>query len=117
MNGCRTCGKSLSNRNRTGWCRQHYAAANNGGPEWSEKNRIRWHDTTQRDSILSAFRRYNATRLDWCPLEYRAEYNRLKRNLHFPANEARHIIEGMIASDLKLYLRTGRLPQTERMAA
>lgn len=116
MSGCKTCGKPLSRANRTGWCRQHYAAANNGGEKWASDNRARWADPVQRDRIVIGLRSAAAQKLAWCPIEYRAEYHRLKRVKHYSAGEARAMIEETIAQHMRAYLRTGKLQQT-RLAA
>lgn len=117
MSGCVTCGKQLSAVNRTGYCRQHYAAANNGGPRWVEDNIRRWADPEMRAKIMGPLQGYNRSRLAWCPLEYRGEYRRLTRIKHIAAPIARRMIEDMVAADLRSFQRTGRLPQQERMAA
>ena len=117
MIGCLTCDKTLSAVNRTGYCRQHYAAANNGGERWSEDNRRRWADPAMRERIVLGLRSRAAQRVAWCPLEYRAEYHRLKRVKHQTAKEARRMIEEMIAADRRTWDRTGRLPQQDRLAA
>lgn len=117
MSGCKTCGKPLSAVNRTGWCRQHYAAANNGGPRWSEDNLRRWADPVMRAKILVPLRAYNRERLAWCPLEYRDEYRRLTRIKHYGAKEARRMVKKLVAADLRRHLRTGAMPQQERLAA
>lgn len=117
MIGCVTCGKALSAVNRTGYCRQHYAGANNGGPKWAEDNRRRWADPVLRARIVTGLRSRAAQRVAWCPLEYRAEYHRLKRVKHYSAADARKLIEDMIAADLRRYQRDGALPQSSRAAA
>lgn len=114
---CKTCGKPLYRYNRTGWCRQHYAAANNGGKKWADDNRARWADPVMRERILIGLRSKAALLVAWCPLEYRGEYHRLKRVKHCSAAEARGMIEAMISADLRTHLRTGALPQQERLAA
>ena len=53
--------------------------------------------------------------LAWCPLEYRADYRRLKVVKGFTAAEARALIEDQIAHDLRRYAATGRLPQSARL--
>lgn len=115
--GCKTCGKPISKVNRTGWCRQHYAAANNGGDKWIVDNRARWADPVMRARIVIGLRSRSAQRIAWCPLEYRQEYHRLKRVKHCSAAEARAMIEDMMAADMRRHVRTGALPQQERLAA
>lgn len=117
MISCTTCGKLLSAVNRTGYCRQHYASANNGGPKWSADNRARWADPEMRAKIVVPLRAYNRERLAWCPLEYRDEYRRLTRVKHYFASQARQLVEDMIAADLRRHQRTGALPQSIRLAA
>jgi hypothetical protein len=112
---CLTCSKPLSAVNRTGYCRKHYGAANNG-PRTAEQNRRQWADPAIRVRLVESIRRYNRARVSWCPLEYRDEYHRLKRVKHCSAAEARRLIEEMIAADTARYARTGQLQQTRRAA-
>ncbi|UXO93976.1 hypothetical protein Pan3_54 [Pseudanabaena phage Pan3] len=55
--------------------------------------------------------------LAWCPVEYRGLYRELTNAKRVPATEARTLVEQQIERDRQTYLRTGRLPQSERMAA
>ncbi|WP_157073616.1 hypothetical protein [Sphingomonas soli] len=113
MSACKTCGKQLSAVNRTGWCRLHYGAANNG-PRTAEQNRRQWSDPALRERVLAPLRRYNRTRLDWCPFEYQDYYRELTRVKHLLAAEARCVVEGLIAADTARYARTGELQQSRR---
>ena len=113
LKSCATCGKQLSQANRTGWCRQHYGAANNS-ERTAEQNRRQWSDPVLRERILAPLRRYNRTRLDWCPLEYQDYYRELTRVRHLLAAEARSVVEGLIAADAARYARTGQLQQSRR---
>lgn len=66
---------------------------------------------------VAAGRKRSETVLGWCPVEYRPEYRRLRRQCPMSAAEARAMVEQQIEKDLTEYLRTGRLPQSERVAA
>jgi hypothetical protein len=116
MTGCKTCGKPLSKVNRTGWCRAHYAIANNS-VQAMRQNERQWSSAEFRARHAERTAARNAAKVAWCPLEYRADYERLKRVKHYTAAQARQMIEAQIAADTALYLRTGRLPQAERLAA
>lgn len=61
-----------------------------------------------------AAKRASATRLAWCPPEYRDEYKRLIRTKRIPAVEARKIILSTIEADARRYRSTGVLPQAAR---
>ncbi|WOF43788.1 hypothetical protein KNJ79_02150 [Sphingopyxis indica] len=56
-----------------------------------------------------------ATKLAWCPPEYRDEYKRLIKRQNIPAAEARRMIEAMIEADARRYHATGVLPQAARI--
>lgn len=64
---------------------------------------------------LAAGRSRRETVLGWCPVEYRAEYQRLIRSKQIRAPEARRMIEAMIVADLNRFLKTGRLQQSSRL--
>jgi DNA-directed RNA polymerase subunit RPC12/RpoP len=66
---------------------------------------------------VAAGRKRSETVLGWCPVEYRDAYRRLRRHCQMSAAEARAMIEQQIEKDRAEYLRTGRLPQSERLAA
>lgn len=64
---------------------------------------------------LANGRKSAATKLAWCPPEYRDEYRRLIKRQNIPAAEARPMIEDMIAADARRYAETGVLPQSARI--
>jgi DNA-directed RNA polymerase subunit RPC12/RpoP len=66
---------------------------------------------------IAAGRKRSETVLGWCPVEYRPEYRWLRRQCQMTAAEARATVEQQIEKDRAEYLRTGRLPQSERLAA
>lgn len=65
-------------------------------------------------SRIAAGKTSSATKLAWCPPEYRDEYKRLIKRQNMKAAEARPIIEDMIAVDARRYAATGILPQSTR---
>ena len=64
-------------------------------------------------SRIRAGRTLRESRIGWCPMEYRAEYQRMRDNGNFTAAEARRIIEDQIERDLDRYIATGRLQRSE----
>lgn len=111
---CAVCSSVLSSRNRSGYCRRHlqdWLAANPDIAARKVANHraaILAHDPADRSARA---RKAAQAAIAWCPLEYRPEYNRLKRSQELPAAEARRIIEDLIASHAKRYQRTGKLQQ------
>lgn len=61
-----------------------------------------------------AGKRCSATKLAWCPLEYRDEYRHLVRIKLLPAADARAIIEQQVRADRARYFATGELQQAVR---
>jgi hypothetical protein len=112
---CVICDKPLSAVNRTGYCRKHYGAANNSA-RTSEMNRANWASPWHRARWTRALRQANLDKVAWCPLEYRAEYHRLKRVKHLSAAEARVMIEDLMAADAVRFAATGQLQQSRRAA-
>lgn len=55
-----------------------------------------------------AAKRASATRLAWCPPEYRDEYRRLIRSKRIPAAEARQIILSSVAADEERFANSQR---------
>lgn len=65
-------------------------------------------------SRITAGRRSGATKLAWCPVEYRDDYRRLVKWQGVKAAEARRMIEAQITADATRYAATGVLPQSQR---
>lgn len=65
-------------------------------------------------SRIAAGKSSSATKLAWCPPEYRDEYKRLVKRQNIPAAQARPMIEDMVAADARRYAATGELPQSTR---
>ncbi|SKB26974.1 hypothetical protein [Sphingopyxis flava] len=65
-------------------------------------------------SRILAGRRSGATKLAWCPVEYRDDYRRLVKSQGLKAAEARKVIEDQIAADAARFAATGVLPQSRR---
>ena len=63
---------------------------------------------------MAAGRRARATKLAWCPMEYRDEYQRLMSAYGYRAPEARAMIEEQVERDRQAYLATGQLQQAAR---
>lgn len=68
------------------------------------------------DLRITNGRKSSATKLAWCPPEYRAEYRRLVKKKGIPAVEARAIILAAVEADAARYRATGVLPQAARNA-
>jgi hypothetical protein len=66
----------------------------------------------QKSDRVKGGRTRTAKRLGWCPLEYRRQYCRLRRD--YGAAEARRMIEELVARDLARYVATGQLQQSVR---
>ncbi len=66
------------------------------------------------ESRIVAGRRSGATKLAWCPVEYRDDYRRLVKWQGVKAAEARRMIETQIDKDAARYAATGVLPQSRR---
>jgi len=64
---------------------------------------------------VRAGRKASATKMAWCPLEYREHYRTLQRQ-HLGPGEARRLIEELIQKDRQRYRRTGQLPVSSREA-
>ncbi len=64
---------------------------------------------------IAAGRKRTETVLGWCPLEYRTDYFNLIHTKHVRAPEARRMVEDMMARDHVRFIRTGKLPQSQRM--
>lgn len=58
--------------------------------------------------------RNSDTKMGWCPLEYRADYRRLRINDGFSAAAARQIIEQQVKIDADRYAATGQLQRSAR---
>lgn len=65
-------------------------------------------------SRIDAGRKSGATKLAWCPPEYRDDYRRLIKVKGIPTAEARQIILSTVAADAERYRATGVLPQAQR---
>lgn len=63
---------------------------------------------------VAAGKAVSATKLAWCPPEYRDEYKYLIRTKRIPAVEARQIILSTVKADAARYRSTGVLPQASR---
>ena len=62
-------------------------------------------------------RKASATKLAWCPLEYRATYRELNRVVGIPSGEAKRMVLAQIEAGQATYLKTGVLPQTARVGS
>lgn len=66
------------------------------------------------EARLRAGRAASATKLAWCPPEYRDDYRNLVKRQGIRAVQARKMIQETIAADARRYTATGVLPQTAR---
>lgn len=95
--------QSQMSRERQLWKHGHAALA----PDTEARAR-------QKAAASAAMRAMRSQALAWCPMEYRDDYRFLQKSGGYRAAEARVIIEAQIATDLELYAKTGRLPQSRR---
>lgn len=68
------------------------------------------------EARIRAGRTLSQTRLGWLPIEYRPDYDFLRRTYKMSAADARRMIEDQIARDLERYQETGQLQRTARDA-
>lgn len=61
-------------------------------------------------------RKVSATKLAWCPLEYRATYRDLTKVRGIPTVEAKRMVLDQVEADRRRFVATGTLPQAERAA-
>ena len=66
--------------------------------------------TAQRAAIG---RKASATKLAWCPIEYRTAYHVL-RSKDVPAPDARQMILDLVAADQRRFFATGQLQESRR---
>lgn len=87
-------------------------------PELRAKYRDRIVAQTFGEANEHRLKRMIAAKLpDWLPVEYRPLYRELLHGRKAKASELKPIIMAQIEADRAIYRRTGRLPQSERMAA
>ena len=67
-------------------------------------------------SRMANGRKASATKLSWCPLEYRATYRELNRVQGIPSAEARRMVLDQVEADRTAFLKSGTLPQATRVA-
>jgi len=98
---CQTCLKPLGPKNRSGYCRAHFAASVHACPVASarkaERFRASFAVSPKRPIEAARLTRLSRSRMDWCPPAYLDFYRALTRNRDFPAKEARAVVHAEIA--------------------
>ena len=109
---CSSCGKALSDKNVSGFCRLHVnVLARRPDVKARAAASLSAYLRANPDVAVQRATRASRARLAWCPPEYRDEYRTLTRSKMLPAAVAREMIESLMAAHFQRYMRTGALQQ------
>lgn len=115
---CKTCGKTLDRRNRSGLCKPCFLTDLNRSAAGNAKRVAALRATLarpeNREGVCRQRREASRSRMAWCPLEYQDFYRTLTRSKMLPAATARAIVVAQVATDTRRFLATGKLQQSVR---